>query len=139
MNFTQAFFFVWLVSFLLFFTTLTVLRLGNSVVKNTFNIENEFQTVVRRIYFDMQLSISVALADAFFVGTVSDYYTDNTLAPAFGVQESTPHFEAMMKSGASTLSGFLISQILQNVIMKDSWLDPAEKEPVPDRKVPLLL
>jgi hypothetical protein len=41
---------------------------------------------------------------------------------------------AMVKSGASTLVGFLVLQLLENAIMKHCWVDPMEpeeKEPRP--------
>jgi hypothetical protein len=139
MNFTEAFFYVWLLCFLLFQTVLTVLRFLNTRytkkrLNQAFGVD-DFLSVRRRFFFDIQLSLSIACADAFFVGTVTGVYRGtNWLAPAFGVYPSTHKLEAMAKSGASTLVGFLVLQLLENAIMKDCWVDPMEaeeKEPRP--------
>jgi hypothetical protein len=140
-NFVQTFFFVWMVTFLLFFATITILRTGNSLVKETFKLENEFETSLRRLYFDLQLAISVGLADAFFVATIKDTFPDNTLSPVFGVDSDTNAFTAMVVAGSSCLTGFVISQVVQNTILVDSWLDPVTSthDPLAERKAPLLL
>lgn len=138
MNFTQAFFFVWFISFLLFLTVLTAMRLLNLIVKAYLKIENDMDTVAQRYWYDIQVSISVGLADAFFLGTSSGFYTDNSLGGLFGVTSDTPVFEGMIKSGASALLGFMASQVVQNVVVVDSWLDRAPPV-LPDNKVPLIL
>lgn len=136
MNFTQAFFFVWLMCFLLFLTVLTVMRFLNTQytrqqINRVLHVEDDFMTVQQRFYFDVQLAASIAMADAFFVGTVTGVNNwNNWLSPAFGVYDSTHEFTAMCKSGGSTLVGFLVLQLVQNAIMKDCWVDPVE----PDRK-----
>jgi hypothetical protein len=138
MNFTQAFFFVWVVSFTIFLTTLAVLRGVNGLMKYYWKIENDMDTVITRFYYDVQLAISVSLADAFFLGTVSGFYTDSSLGGLFGVTSDTPAFVGMIKSGAAGLLGFVVSQLVQNAVVKDCWIDrPASK--VPDNKVPLII
>jgi hypothetical protein len=132
MDFNEAFLFVWLLSFLLFLTVLTALRIVNTLLRKRTGIEelldirDDIQSTTRRFYFDIQLAFSIGLADAFFVGTVSGFYGDNWLGPAFGVQSSTPVFEGMVKSGASTLVGFVVAQFIQNGVIRLAWLDPAE-------------
>lgn len=138
MNFTQAFFFMWFTSFLLFLLVLTVLRLCNTALKTYLNVENDMATVYQRYYYDIQLSVSVSLADAFFLGTSSGFYTDNALGGLFGVTSDTPPFESMVKAGASVLMGFLVSQLVQCVFLEDSWLD-RDPPVLPDNKVPLIL
>jgi hypothetical protein len=132
MDFNEAFLFVWLMSFLLFLTVLTILRCLNTLLRKrthmeeVLQIEDDFQTATRRFYFDIQLACSIGFADACFVGTVSGYYGDNWLGPVFGIQSSTHVLEGMVKSGASTLVGFAVAQCVQNVFMRLAWLDPAE-------------
>ena len=128
MTFTESFFYVWVISFLLFLTILTLMRLLNTKYskkqfKEFLNINNDFDTVRERIYYDIQLCISTGLADAFFLGTVVGEYHNNWLGPILAIHDETHELEAMIKSGASTVMGFLISQLLQNAIVKDSWLD----------------
>lgn len=139
MNFAEAFFFVWFVSFTIFLTTLAVLRGINSLLKYYWKIENDMDTVLQRFYYDVQLSISVSLADAFFVATLSGYYTDNTMGGIFGVNGDTPAFEGMMKSGTAAVLGFTISQLVQNAVVADCWIDRPESQKLPDNKVPLII
>jgi hypothetical protein len=118
---------------------LTLLRFVNTrYTKKRLNKQfdvDDFLSVRRRFFFDIQLSLSIACADAFFVGTVTGVYRGtNWLAPAFGVYLSTHKFVGMVKSGASTLVGFLVLQLLENAFLKDCWVDPMEaevKEPRP--------
>lgn len=131
MTFTESFFYMWLLSSLMFLTVLTVMRfLNTQYTKSQFSkvlqIEDDFMDVQHRFFFDVQLCSVIGFADAFFVGTVTGEYTNNWLGPAFGVHESTSTIDGMCKSGAATLVGFLIMQTVLNMIMKDCWLDPVE-------------
>lgn len=131
MTFTESFFYMWLLSTLMFLTVLTVMRfLNTQYTKSQFSkvlqIEDDFMDVQHRFFFDIQLACVIGFADAFFVGTVTGEYTNNWLGPAFGVHEYTSTFVGMCKSGGSTLVGFVILQSVLNVIMKDCWLDPVE-------------
>mmetsp|Transcript_21975 Transcript_21975/g.36810 ORF Transcript_21975/g.36810 Transcript_21975/m.36810 type:complete len:296 (+) Transcript_21975:28-915(+) len=131
MNFTQAFFYMWLVSFLLFGTVLTLLRfLHTSWLIHIRHKEtwDDIQSVSQRFYYDLQIASAVGLADAFFVGTVSGIYNDNWLGGAFGTTESTPVFESMVKAGASTMIGFVVCQTVFNAVLKYNWVDPIEDD-----------
>lgn len=133
MSFTEAFFFVWLMCFLLFLTVLTIMRFLNTQytkkqLDEVLHVNDDFMTVQQRFYFDVQLSASVAMADAFFVGTITGVYSDNWLAPVFGIYDSTHKVEAMFLSGASTLSGFLLFQLFENIMFKECWVDPVQDE-----------
>jgi hypothetical protein len=133
MTFTEAFFYVWLLCFLLFLTVLTCMRLLNTryardQINRLLQVDDDFMSARQRFYFDIQLALSISLADAFFVGTVKDQLENNWLAPAFGFDDNTPEFTAMCKSGGATLIGFLVLQVVQNAIMKDCWVDPVDRE-----------
>lgn len=136
MNFTESFFYMMLLSTLMFLAVLTAMRLLNTQyakreLRKALHINDDFMTVQQRFYYDMQLASTIGMADAFFLGTVGNEYSNNWLGSAFVVHESTLPFEAMCKSGASTLTGFVIMQLFQNLILVDSWLDPVgEKEVV---------
>lgn len=138
MNFTQAFFFVFIVAFTIFLTTLAVLRTINELVKGYFGVENDLDTVRTRFWYDVQLSLSVAMADAFFLGTTSGLYSDNSLGGIFGVNSDTPAFEGLMKCGAAAMLGFAVAQVAQNAVVEECWIDrPPSK--LPDNKVPLIV
>jgi hypothetical protein len=131
MNFTEAFFFVWLMCFLLFLTVLTAMRFLNTryaraELNRVLDVNDDFMSVKDRFIYDIQLSATIAFADAFFVGTVTEYRGTNWLSPAFGVYPSTCEFPAMLLSGASTLTGFVLMQMVQNMFLKKCWLDPVE-------------
>lgn len=133
MNFTESFFYMLCLSSMMFLAVLTVMRMLNTQytkaeLNRTLQINNNFMTVQQRFYYDMQLATTIGMADAFFLGTVGDEYSDNWLGPAFAVHATTLPLEAMCKSGASTLAGFAIMQLLQNMILVDSWLDPVKEE-----------
>lgn len=133
MNFTESFFYMICMSTLMFLAVLTAMRLMNTqYAKNEFSrvlhINDDFMTVQQRFYYDMQLASTIGMADAFFLGTIGDEYYDNWLGPAFAVHKTTLPFEAMCKSGASTLTGFVVMQLIQNVFLVDCWLDPVEEE-----------
>mmetsp|Transcript_40927 Transcript_40927/g.81391 ORF Transcript_40927/g.81391 Transcript_40927/m.81391 type:complete len:282 (+) Transcript_40927:95-940(+) len=135
MDFTQAFFFVYLMCFLLFLTVLTIMRFLNTQytknqISEVLHVDDDFMSVQQRFYFDVQLALSIASADAFFVGTVTGSLDNNWLAPAFGVYGSTHELAAMCKSGAATLVGFVVFQLVENAFMRDCWLDPVEPEKV---------
>lgn len=133
MNFTQSFFYMLALSPMMFLAVLTVMRLLNTQyakdeLSRALQISDDFMTVKQRFYYDIQLATTIGMADAFFLGTVGDEYSDNWLGPPFAVHATTVPLEAMCKSGASTLAGFAIMQLLQNMILVDSWLDPVEED-----------
>ena len=139
MDFWQAFFFVWFVSFVIFLSTLAVLRGLSSLYKYYTKGEQDVDTLVVRFFYDVQLAISVATADAFFLGTVSGFYSNNILGGMFGTTDDTPKFESLMKSGTAGLVGFCLVQAIQNLFIVDCWIDRPPSNKVPDNKVPLIL
>jgi len=135
MNFTESFFFMWSMSMLLFITIITILRIINLQIVNFCSVEQFYFDTVKvkkRFLFDIQLAISIALADAFFVGTEHGYYSDNWLGGAFSITPDTHAGVAMIKSGLATTCGFLASQVVQNFISKDNWIDHVWDESEPD-------
>lgn len=135
MNFTESFFFMWSMSMLLFITIITILRVINLQIVNFCTVEQFYFDTVKvkkRFLFDIQLAISIALADAFFVGTEHGYYSDNWLGGAFSITSDTHAGVAMIKSGLATTCGFLASQVVQNIISKDNWIDHVWDESEPD-------
>lgn len=126
-TFTGAFFHMFLISTALYFPAVVFLRAINQYFIKPKGIDTGIDTVEERIYFDFLLSLSIAFGDAFFMGTAAaQHFEDNWLAPAFGVYDDTPVFTGMMWAGLSTLCGFLIIQTVQNLVLKDTWLDPKE-------------
>jgi hypothetical protein len=126
MNFSASFFYMWLMSTLLFCTVLTVMRrLHTAWIEHVRKQDpwDDVQSVSTRFYYDVQLSLCVGLADAFFVGTVKGVYDDNWLGGAFGTTSSTPVFESMSKAGASTCVGFTLLCFIMNGVVKYHWLD----------------
>jgi hypothetical protein len=78
MNFTQAFFFIFSTSFVLFLTTLAVLRAVGYVLKFHFiGAEKYGESVQMRFYYDAQIAMSVAMADAFFLGIITSQLVQN--------------------------------------------------------------
>ncbi|KAJ1401303.1 hypothetical protein B484DRAFT_458016 [Ochromonadaceae sp. CCMP2298] len=131
MNFTTAFFYMWLLASVLFCSALTVLRHLHTLFVTAVRKQDKWddvESVYQRFYFDVQLSLCVGIADAFFVGTVSGY--EGNWLSFFGT-EGVPKAEAMAKAGASTLVGFTLLCVLQNVFLKYCWLDRVEKALTP--------
>jgi hypothetical protein len=91
LTFTQAFFYMWLISCLLFFTSLTFFRKVIEVISIKTNTEKRFIHLRSSLYFDFLISLSVGMGDAFFMGTeaVHEFPSDNWLAPTFGVHSGT--------------------------------------------------
>jgi len=123
-DFTGAFLFVYMMSAIAFFVTIILLRSINDFLisaKNKFDI---MPLSGQTFWYDFLLSISVGAADAFFVGTDNQYFSDGWLG-AFDVSDSTSTFVAMCLAGSSGLCGYLIVQTIQNLIFRDEyvWLD----------------
>lgn len=76
-------------------------------------------------YSDAMLSVSIGGATGTFVGTDVSF-ADNALRPLFGVEASMTSLEGMVRAGASTSTGFLAVQAVQNLALPPgaNWLDP---------------
>ena len=76
---------------------------------------------------DAMLSVSIGAATGTFVGTDISF-SDNILAPAFGIPDSMMDVEGCVRAGLSTSTGFLCMQTLQNATLPKhaNWLDPVK-------------
>ncbi len=127
-SFTAAFFFMWLVSGLIFYANMIVFRVIAVIGSKYSNVLKIVEPAGQRLWSDLSLSISVGLGDAFFMGTDKVQFQDsNWLAPAFGTNENTEPFEAMMKAGTSVMLGFLIMQIVENIVFRLVWTDDVQE------------
>eukprot|EP01039_Chlorochromonas_danica_P010641 gene10641-11797_t len=133
-SFTGAFFFMWLIASLTYFASMTFFRAVAEIGSKHLPILKVVEPPSLRIWSDFSLSISVGLGDAFFMGTVPDQFNHNWLAPAFGVHDDTETFLAMLKSGLSVLIGFLIMQVVENLIFKSAWTDDAQDDAVASKE-----
>ena len=129
-DFNAGLIYMWGVSAILFSCSLMGLRfLNEHLLVKVLGLQTNIATAKEKYYYDAFLAISVGLADAVFVGTVTGWGTgENWLGPAFGVHPDTLPLVGMIKSGASTLVGFICAQLIQNMIVKDCWLDPVEEK-----------
>lgn len=128
-SFTGGFFYMWPLSGLMFLASMTALRFLASRIQRYFfdHRIRAVESVTRQFLHDACLAFSVGLGDAFFMGTSAEQFpTDNWLAPAFGVYNSTDPFVAMLLAGISTMIGFLIAQTFQNIVFPDCWADNTE-------------
>ena len=127
-GFTEAFFFQWLISGLVFLVSLTCFRIVTIQFVNKWKILEIFKPSPQQFYLDLCLSISIGLGDAFFMGTAAGKYSNNWLSAGFGVYDSTAILEAMSKAGASTTIGFIIAQLIQNLLFPLTWTDELSEE-----------
>eukprot|EP01038_Epipyxis_sp_PR26KG_P014834 gene14834-19933_t len=125
-RFTGSFFYMIFIAFIVYFTSTLFFRyLNDKILINYYNLVTGIPTIKPYIIWnDIQLSLSVAVGQAFFMGTSAVEFTDNWLAPAFGVYNNTSYGTAIFLAGISTSIGFLIAQIIQNIVIKYSYLDP---------------
>lgn len=135
-TFTGSFFFMWLVASLVYFTSMSVFRLFAEFGSCYFPILKTVEPAKQRMVSDFSLSFSVGLGDAFFMGTCGDQFSHNWLAPAFGVHDSTNAMEAMVKSGTSVMTGFLLMQVFENIAFGSVWTDDATDEEPDTSKAP---
>lgn len=125
-SFTGGFFYMWLISGLVFVLSYTVFSALLEAI-----ITRKRLSVVdarKKFFMDCLLGISVGLGDAFFMGTSASQFSDNWLAPGFGVYDSTPPLQSMLLAGISTVIGFTIAQVFQNIIFPITWADPTNEE-----------
>lgn len=125
-SYTATFFYIWLISGALFLTSMTFFKAIASMFHENFFAS--IHVLPLQIYLDFLLAISFGLGDAFFTGTSATLFSDDWLAGAFGVYDSTYPFVGMFYAGLSTMVGFLISQSLQNVLLNWTWTDETRNE-----------
>eukprot|EP01038_Epipyxis_sp_PR26KG_P005871 gene5871-8096_t len=124
-NFTQAFFYMFFISLTVNLVSISFWRyLHTKITNDYFHLKSSLIDPIENSYwYDFQVSISVAMASSFFMGTSATEYVDNWLAPLFGVYSSTPLIEAVLLAGCSSWMGFILCQIIQNCFVVDSWID----------------
>lgn len=120
-DFTEAFFFMLAMSFLVFVIAVSTFRECNALLPG--KVRLRLQKSEEKLWYDTTLGLAVAAADAFFVGTDNDEYTPNGWLGVFAVGDSTSTIAAMSLAGASSLTGFLIVQTVMNCCLVDVWID----------------
>ena len=131
LTFTGAFFYMWLLSALLWFASVTAAKITLDYVLIQSKIEKSVKIDKIQILKFFFVAISIGLADAFFLGTVSDTFDNNWLGPPFGVNQNTSTFVAMLKAGTASLVGFLVSQFIQIFFIRKNPTDIFHDEDVP--------
>jgi hypothetical protein len=135
-SFVETFFFVFWFSSMTFWLSLMVWRFCTAIIfptsshihlsESSLASERDY-LLVERVIMDLQIALSVGMADAFFLGTLADTWSDNFLDRPFGVPAEMGRFRGMCRAGASTVLGFTIMQLLQNYIVGHlCWLDRTE-------------
>jgi hypothetical protein len=123
-TFSGAFFFVYFMSSLSYFTSASLMRYinGNLLPSAWRFMLAPFSTQV--ICQELTLALSVGAADAFFVGT-DDRVLNYGWLKAFNVYGDTNTFAALCLAGASAFCGFLICQTVLNFFVGQGnlWLD----------------
>ena len=75
---------------------------------------------------DVQLSVAIGAATAFFVGTDMSFGAANWLAGILGITESMSTLMGICVAGCSTALGFMTCQLALTGLPKDKcWIDPA--------------
>jgi hypothetical protein len=91
MNFNQAFFFMWILAFLLFFASVTFFRKVTELCADKMNQKAVFAHISSSLYCDLLFSFSIGLGDAFFIGTAAPVtFSGNWLDARFAVYSNTP-------------------------------------------------
>jgi hypothetical protein len=122
-NFTQAFFYLVCISFFVHFLSLIFFRECIHQIATNAKVKSKTLKFKDLLWLDSQLSFSVAISSGFFMGTCATEFVDNWLSPLFGVNNSTSNVAAVVLSGCSTAVGFFIAQFIQNLFIKESWID----------------
>lgn len=136
-TFTGGFFYMWFLSGLMFLASITVTRkVTYYIQKHCFDhVIRAVDSVKRQFYHDATLAFTVGFSDAFFMGTCATQFDDNWLAGAFGIDDNTEDFEAMILAGLSTCVGFIIAQSFQNLVFFDCWADNPPEDDSVSRKL----
>lgn len=120
-NFTEAFFFMFALTFLIFMVAVSTVREVNGLLPEWARLR--LQKTDDKLWYDVTLGLAVAAADAFFVGTDNNEYTPHGWLRGFACTAETPIFVEMCFAGLSSFCGFLIIQTIMNCILVDVWLD----------------
>ena len=75
---------------------------------------------------DVQLSIAIGSATAFFVGTDLTFGAANWLAGIVGIPETMSAFTGVCMAGISTSLGFMVAQLVMATLLLPNkcWIDP---------------
>ena len=78
---------------------------------------------------DVQLSIAIGAATAFFVGTDVSFGASNWLSGIVGITASMSDLFGVCVAGISTSMGFMAAQLVMAVMLPADkcWIDPAPK------------
>ena len=128
-DFLGTFFFVGAVSGLIFFCGLRVGRRA---------FDDEGAEDAAGVYKDASLALSIAGAEAFFVCTTPARLTSKDFS-MFSVYDNDGWLLASWKAGASVAAGFILVQVLQNLVVPFgyTWVDTDPPQP-PKDDAPLL-
>lgn len=123
-TFTEGFFYMWLISTIFFFVSTSIIRKIEEYVEYGDKFWSSIDPINITLWRDFCFAISLGLGDAFFMGTSAlQFPSGNWLAPAFGIYANTSFIVAILLAGTSSLVGFLVSQIFQNIFFVDTWTD----------------
>lgn len=121
-SFTEAFIFVFTMSTVCYFMTTVAIRLLNTKLPVSYQL-NFRPMSFTIIYYDFLESLTVGIADAFFVSTDSKQFNGSWLL-YFNVNPNvTNTFFALCLAGSSASMGFLLLQTVFNLCLSDNWID----------------
>lgn len=118
-SFTEAFFFVFAISAASYFACTCVIRGANGLLPAAYRLHILPMTRIV-IWYDIIQSLCSGSADAFFLGTDDTEFADGWLI-AFNVSGETV-FVSMCLAGASGLVGYVVFQMLENLVLQDGWI-----------------
>lgn len=119
-SFTGAFFFVYFMSVVSFFSMMLVIRLSNSLFLSSSAKLNIKPYSLDLAFYDLMLASCTAAADAFFIGTDNSQFSDGWLS-SFNISDDMNVAQKVTLAGAAGLTGFLIYQTLINLIVPLHW------------------
>ena len=130
LDFTAAFFFMLVLSFIFFCGTIVVLRgLNASCLPPKARLL--IGDISLRWKFDVSLAFSIAVADAFFLATAASSFSGAGGLAVFNVGADTSAGVALAYSGATAVIGFLLAQLVQNSVLEYSFVDDVAPPPLP--------
>jgi len=121
LTFSQAFFYIYAISFVVFFSSLLALREINAAMPKSIRLR--VGTVEKKWQYDLTLSLSVASADAFFIACDSDLFPGSWFGETFNISSDTTIDTSLWYSGITAIIGFLIMQVLQNLFLEYTFVD----------------
>ena len=119
-SFTGAFFFVYFMSVIAFFTMMFLIRFSNTLFLSSSTKFNIKPYSLDLAYYDLMLALCTGAADAFFIGTDNSQFADGWLS-SFNVSDSMNAAQKVALAGAAGLTGFLVYQTLVNLIVPLHW------------------